>query len=201
MFKKNQFKGQGRTIADIQKAQAEKAVAAKPKPAEPKEIDETPWIPKPAPEPEVMPGPGMRFLRITKMPDGRPAKPPPETSDEIYKLTAKDVKGLGMGQPKTFADVRKVPKATPKVAKIKFDIRANKTIFQIEAMFATSEKLSAIYEFLETEIFAKAEKIEVLQTFPRAVIPRDNDKTLVSYKITGSTMLQVNATGAVEIKI
>ena len=194
--KKNQFKGQGRTLADGPK---KKEAPAPAKPA-PKEEDPTPWEPKPAPEPEVMPGPGQRFMRVTKAPDGVAAKPPPPTSDEIYKLTGNDIKGMPLGQPKTFADVRKVPKATPKVTKIKFDIRANKTIFQIEAMFATNETINAIYEFLETEVFSKFGAIEVIQTFPRQVLPRDG-KTLVALKLTGSTMLQVNVTGDVALKI
>ena len=42
--------------------------------------------------------------------------------------------------------------------------------------------------------------IEVIQTFPRQVLPRDG-KTLVALKLTGSTMLHVNVTGDVSLKI
>ena len=192
--KKSQFQGKGRTLAD-----GPKAAPAPAKPA-PQQSIPNPMEPNPAPEPEIMPGPGQRFMKVTKAPDGVPAKGPPPTKDEDYKLTGADIKGMTFGQPKTFADVRKVPKVTPRVAKIKFDIRANKTIFQIEAMFATNETINAVYEFLQTEVFAQYGNIEVIQTFPRQVLPPDG-KSLVSLKITGSTMLQVNVTGDVQLKI
>ena len=107
---------------------------------------------------------------------------------------------MKFGEPKTFADVRKVPKAIPLIAKIKFDIRAESTIFTVEAQFATKETIDAVYEFLETEVFEKFGTIEVIQTFPRQVLPRDG-KTLVALKLTGSTMLHVNVTGDVSLKI
>lgn len=200
------FKGKGRTIEDTLKAQEERKENAPPPPPKPQkeaeEIDETPWIPKPAPVPEVMPGPGQRFVKITKAPDGVEFKPPAsafEVTDDDYKLKASDIITKNYGQPKTFADVRKVVKATPLVAKIKFDIRANKTIFSIEAQFATKETIDDVYEFLEKEIFEECEKIEIFNTFPRQLIPKDG-KTLAQLKITGSVMLAVVATGNVVLK-
>ena len=202
------FKGQPRTIADgpkpksdiVLQMEAKQREKANQKPSD-EDIDTTPWIPKPAPVPEVMPGPENRFTKITKAADGVEYKPPQTNeTDADFKLKASDIVGMKFGQPKTFADVRKVPKAIPLVAKIKFDIRADSTIFTVEAQFATKEAIDAVYEFLEKEIFEHADKIEIYNTFPRQLIPRDG-KSLASLKITGNVMLHVVASGNVKMKV
>lgn len=192
------FKGKGRTIADSENKPKAPQPAA-PQPASgPMQLPPEITGERPAPPPEEMPGPGKRFMRVTKTPEGQGIKPC-EEKDDFFKVKSSDLNLKNYGQPKTFADVRKTT-YSPKIAKIKFDIRSNKVIFAVEAQFAINETIDAVYDFLLQQVFEKVEKIEIFTSFPRALLPRDG-KHLAGLKIQGNVLLNVAVTGGFTLKI
>lgn len=196
MFGKSKFKGKGKTLDDPSPPKRQfpaKTTAQNLNPAPP----ESP--PKPEGPP---PGPENRGTVISTRDAYKAADMSkiPDTKDGDLKLSSIDVKGMRVGtgvQPKTFADVnRGKGKAPPTTANIRFHILINKDIVTVEAKFATNESVESLYTYLEQEVFASVSKLEIKNTFPQAVIPRDPSKTLASYKLHGQIILQVTATDA-----
>lgn len=189
-FKKDKFKGKAHTLDD----------PAPPKPdLAPKKPAAQAAAPPPAPTNEPPPGPGNRSTKISFKSANEAAAPPPKVDQKEYQFTGADAKGMNIGasvQPKTFADAnRGATRAQPLTANIKFNIQSKGPTCFAEARFATSEKLSALYTFLETEVFTQVCQYEIIQPYPRSVIPRDDEKTLASQKISGHVMFQVVVKG------
>lgn len=190
MFKKNKFKGKAHTLDD-------------PSPPKPDFSAKKPAAAAAAPPPsaptEPPPGPENRSKKISFKGANEPAAPPPKVDQKEYQFTASDAKGMRTGgnvQPKTFADTSKgASRAQPLTANVKFNISSKGPTCFAEAKFATSEKLSALYTFLDTEVFSHVGQYEIIQPYPRAVIPRDDEKTLASQKICGHVMFQVIVKG------
>lgn len=189
---KSKFIGKPRSLAD---PSPPKPVIA-PKRAEP--------VAPPPPKPqEPLPTPDNRQVKTTVRDAGAPATPVPTTDADDYKLTGADIKGMSVGskvKPKTFADARPAARQQPLIANVKFVIQHGGKIINTEAKFQTCEKLSALYEFLEKDVFESVEKFEIRQTFPATVIPRDDSKALAAMKICGSVMLNVVVTGTATLK-
>jgi hypothetical protein len=82
------------------------------------------------------------------------------------------------------------------VANVKFEFRIKDKIQRRDAQFAISQSLAELYEWLEANVFATVDGLEVIQAFPRAVIPRDTSRALASMQIKGQVLLQVNFTRA-----
>lgn len=198
MFKKkSSFKGKGKTLNDpAPQKPPPKAVSSPPK-SEPVNAPQKPLELAGPP-----PGPDNRQTKISS----RDAYKASDTLNQIkeddddYKLSKVDVKGMRVGadvQPKTFADVNKPKsKPPPTTANIKFNILVKKQIYTVEAKFATSEPLENLYTYLEKEVFSSVSNLEIRNSYPQTVIPRDPNKPLASLKLRGQVMLQVSASDA-----
>lgn len=196
MKKKSSFKGKGKTLND--------PVPQKPLPRTVSSPDKVISPPQSPPEPAgPPPGPENRQTKISS----RDAYKASDTAKQIHKeneedlkLSSVDVKGLRVGadvKPKTFADVAKPKsKPPPTSANIKFNILVKKQIYTVEAKFATSEPLEHLYTYLEHEVFLSVSNLEIRNSYPQTVIPRDPNKTLASLKLHGQVMLQVSASDA-----
>ena len=153
--------------------------------------------------PEIPPSPGNRSVKVTSF-ENKPSSGAPDVSEDIYNITKDDVKGLNVGanayRQKTFAEVNAKKKYQPTTANIRFRIMVDNEIKNVEAKFATSEKLDALYKFLEDEVFLKVDKFELRRTYPNVVIPRDPEKTLASNKIFGQIMVNVITQGKLKLK-
>jgi hypothetical protein len=108
------------------------------------------------------------------------------------------------GQGRTIGDGPKPPpaptvrpKADLSVANVKFEFRFRDTVHRRDAQFQISQSLAELYNWLEANVFATVDGLEVVQAFPRAVIPRDPSRALASMQIKGQVLLQVNFTRAV----
>jgi hypothetical protein len=107
------------------------------------------------------------------------------------------------GQGRTVGDAPKPPpaqaarpKADLNVANVKFEFRIRDKIQRRDAQFEISQSLAELYEWLEANVFITVDGLEVVQAFPRAVIPRDTSRALASMQIKGQVLLQVNFTAA-----
>lgn len=149
---------------------------------------------------EDMPRPGNRYIVVSKSPGNKAFVLKDTTSDEDFKLTAQDVKNSSRGEPRTFQSVRKELKPSPLIVRIRFIINYKGETYTIEAKFASKEYLSSIYDFLESEVFEKYEKYQILTMPMKAPFPRD-DVTLVSRKFKGAFQLMVNITGDATFKL
>ena len=197
MFKKkSSFKGKGKTLNDPV-PQKSPPKATSPAKAETTNTPEKP--PQPAGPP---PGPDNRQTKITSRDAYKASDTPKQIKedDEDFKLSKVDIKGMRVGadvQPKTFADVAKAKsKAPPTSANIKFNILVKKQIYTVEAKFATNEPLEHLYTYLEKEVFSSVSNLEIRNSYPQTVIPRDPNKPLASLKLHGQVMLQVSASDA-----
>lgn len=174
-----------------------------PAPAPKKPTAQTPPKSDTPKAPEVPPGPGNRSVKISNR-ENRPCAGAPDVPEGTYNISGADVKGLRVGanayRPKTFAEVNAKKKPQPTTANIRFQIKMQEGTKNIEAKFATSEKLDALYKFLEDEVFLEVEKIEIRRTYPNVVIPRDAEKTLAANKIYGQIMVNVMTQGTVKFK-
>ena len=195
MFKKFAFKGKGRTLNDPPPKKE-----TKPPATPPREATEEPQKPiEPIGPP---PGPDNRQTVISTRDAHAVAKvPKSDSKEEDYELKKGDLKGLRVGSnvaPKTFADVnRPKSKPPPNTASIRFTIPIGKEITTVDARFQTSESLQALYDYLEKDVFQSVDSLEIRQTFPTTVIPREPNRTLASLKLHGQVMLQVNAVNPV----
>ncbi|KAH0795682.1 hypothetical protein GPJ56_000561 [Histomonas meleagridis] len=196
--KKSKFQGKPRTLND---PKPEKKAPPQPKiPAQ-----ETAPVPPPQKkEPEAPPpGPENRSIKATSY-ENKAAVTPSTIPDDDYEMSRSDVKGLRVGAnvaPKTFASVNaKQTRAPSLIANIRFQIQDGNNIRKIEAKFQTSEKLSALYEFLEKEVFDSVGSFEIRKMFPNQLIPRDNAKTLASQKLSGQVMVNVTIQGNTTFK-
>ena len=187
------FKGAARTLND----------PSPPKPVlQPKKAQSDPAGPPPKPE-GPPPGPDNRQIKMSTRDAGVASAGAAPTSDEDYKLRGSDIKGMAVGsrvQPKTFADARPAARQQPLTANVKFVVQLPKRVVNVEAKFQTSEKVSALHEFLETHVFDGQCEFEIRQAFPAMVIPRDTEKALAAMKIAGSVMFTVMVKGDVKIK-
>lgn len=200
MKKKSSFKGKGKTLNDpVPQKQPAKSSGSPNKGAS------TPNSPPPPPKPEgPPPGPENRQTKITSRDAYKAsdtAKQISKENDEDLKLSSVDVKGLRVGadvKPKTFADVAKAKSRPPPPtsANIRFNVLVKKQIYTVEAKFATSEPLENLYTYLEKEVFSSVSNLEIRNSYPQVVLPRDPNKTLASQKLYGQIMLQVSASDA-----
>jgi hypothetical protein len=199
MFKKNAFKGKGRSLADPVPARPPPP-AAPPPAAPPSAGHATRQVSAPV---EPPPGPDNRSTKVSvKQPSGS-VTPNTDSDPSFYKLTGEDVKGLLVGerakQEKTFADVRRPPKVQPLTANVKFQVLIEKNTINVEAKFQTSESLAALYTYLETEVFESVNSFEI--RFMAKPIPRDARVTLASEKLCGPIMLTVVVSGKAKLKV
>jgi hypothetical protein len=102
-------------------------------------------------------------------------------------------------KPKTFADVQRPVRQQPLVANVRFVITHDGKTVTAEAKFQAAEPCAALYTFLEANVFASVEKIDV--KFMTQVISRGDALTLASQKIAGPIMLNVFVTGKATLKI
>ena len=115
-------------------------------------------------------------------------------------MKASDLKGVRVGgQPRQFGQQPR-PSAPSRIANVRFQIRNEGKIITVDAKFATSEKLTALYEFLEQEVFESVQGLEIMNSFPRMILPRDDTLALAGQQITGQVILQVNISGPAKLK-
>lgn len=103
------------------------------------------------------------------------------------------------GQSRTLSD-KKVepakpapkPKSDPNVLTAKFEFQINGKTQRVDSKFAIGQKAIDLYTFLEEDIFLNPEGLEIIQSYPKMVIPRDENKTLSSLKLRGQVLLQVH---------
>jgi hypothetical protein len=103
------------------------------------------------------------------------------------------------GKPRSLADAPPPPvsttslwpRADPKLASVRFEFRIKDKLERHDAKFNTSQSLSELYAYLENGVFQSVTDLEIIQSYPRAVIPRDADQNLASMNVKGQVLLQV----------
>ena len=83
-------------------------------------------------------------------------------------------------------------KTDPGIVNVKFELRIGGQVKRIDSKFATQQKLSSLYVYLENEVFEQVSKLEIVQAFPRAIIPNDDTKSLAAMGLKRQVLLQVN---------
>ena len=84
------------------------------------------------------------------------------------------------------------PKSDPNVLCAKFEFQIDGKTKRVDSKFAIAQKAIDLYTFLEEDVFLNPEGLEILQSYPKLVIPRDENKTLGSLKLRGQVLLQVH---------
>ena len=92
------------------------------------------------------------------------------------------------------------PKADPNILSVKFEFQYDGKMNRVESKFAISQKAIDLYTFIEQDVFIDPENLEIVQSFPKLVIPRDENKTLGQFKLRGQVLLQVHFTGTPKLR-
>lgn len=83
-------------------------------------------------------------------------------------------------------------KSDPNILSAKFEFQIDGKTQRVDSKFAIAQKAIDLYTFLEEDVFLNPEGLEIIQSFPKLVIPRDENKTLGSLKLRGQVLLQVH---------
>lgn len=92
------------------------------------------------------------------------------------------------------------PKADPNIVSVKFEFQYNGAPKRVDTKFAISQKAVDLYIYLEEDVFLNPDGLEVVQSFPKMSIPRDETKTLGALKLRGQVLLQVRFKGTPELR-
>jgi hypothetical protein len=100
-------------------------------------------------------------------------------------------RNLGDAPPPPIQTTTPRPKTDPTLATVKFEFQIKGKVERRDAKFNTAQSLSELYDYLENEVFQSVTDLEITQTVPRTVLPRDAEKNLASMNIRGQVLLQV----------